>query len=361
MTKKPVKNIRLQAKLMLLLLVISAFILVAAKYQQQGTKVESKYRVMFYNAENLFDTVDDPEKRDDDFTPDGTRYWTPRRFYQKLMNIYKVIVAVGEWEPPVIVGICEIENRDVLQKLIYETPLRLFGYDIIHYDSPDNRGIDVAMIYRKDHFTLFHSEPVRVVFPDDTTSKTRDILYVKGLIGDREMVHFFVNHWPSRYGGYMATKPKRNNAAEILKRKTDSLFAINPKVSIVIMGDFNDNPDDESLIQFLQALKPSPEAMLGKLYNLMLNEQADWKYGTLKFREHWDTFDHIIVSGALLDTTSAISIQQEGAKIFHAHFLLQPDDRYMGMQLFRTYQGFKYQGGFSDHLPVYVDLMLNMN
>lgn len=357
MSRKAATKLALIVKLTLLGTFLSYIYFVTA--QQQSSDEKQHYRIMFYNVENFFDTNDDPAIRDDEFTPQGARYWTPKRFFQKLMNIYKVIVAVGEWEPPAIVGLCEVENRYVLQKLIYDTPLKQFSYDIIHFDSPDSRGIDVAMIYRKDQFTPLHTEPITVFFPEDTSSKTRDILYVKGLLGDREMVHLFVNHWPSRYGGYMATKPKRNRAAEVLKHKTDSLLAINPNISIVVMGDFNDNPDDESVAQILKAEKPATEFQPGKLYNMMLREQSGWKYGSLKFREHWDTFDHIIVSGGLLDTASVVSISPAGAVIFHADFLLQPDERYMGMQLFRTYVGFKYQGGYSDHLPVYVDVILN--
>jgi hypothetical protein len=174
------------------------------------------------------------------------------------------------------------------------------------------------------------------------------------------MIHIFINHWPSRYGGYMETKPKRNRAAEVLKHKTDSLFAINPAVSVVIMGDFNDGPEDESIADVLLAKKPVAEFRAGELYNLMLVEQPGWKHGTLKFREFWDTFDQVIVSGGLLGGKSNLSIDPAKEVIFHADFLLQPDERYMGMQLFRTYSGFKYLGGFSDHLPVYVDVLMNM-
>jgi hypothetical protein len=340
---------------------LTSGLLMLVTAQQPANSGEGKsYRLMFYNLENLFDIYDDPETRDEEFTPGGSRRWTNKKFYAKLNNTYKVIMAVGGWEPPAVIGLCEVENAFVLEKLIFETPLKKFDYGIIHFDSPDNRGIDVAMIYRKNKFTPLHSEPVKVTFPDDPNSKTRDILYVKGLIGDLEMIHIFINHWPSRYGGYMETKPKRNRAAEVLKHKTDSLFAINPAVSVVIMGDFNDGPEDESIADVLLAKKPVAEFRAGELYNLMLVEQPGWKHGTLKFREFWDTFDQVIVSGGLLGGKSNLSIDPAKEVIFHADFLLQPDERYMGMQLFRTYSGFKYLGGFSDHLPVYVDVLMNM-
>lgn len=343
-----------------LLLAPGLFLLISAKQHSSPSGTKQSYRLMFYNLENLFDIYNDPETRDDEFTPEGTRRWTNKRFYSKLNNIYKVILAVGGWEPPAVVGLCEVENAFVLEKLIFETPLKKFDYGIIHFESPDSRGIDAAMIYRRDKFTPLHSEPVTVNFPDDPDSKTRDILYVKGLIGDLEMIHIFINHWPSRFGGYMETKPKRNRAAEVLKHKTDSLFKINPAVSIVIMGDFNDGPEDESIAEVLLAKKPEPESHAGVLYNLMLLERSGWKHGTLKFREFWDTFDQVIVSGGLLSGKSTLSIDPAKEVIFHADFLMQPDERYMGEQLFRTYSGFKYLGGFSDHLPVYVDVLMNM-
>lgn len=357
---RPKHNKALQS--MVRLIFIAGFLLlVAARQQSNPSDDYQRYRLMFYNVENLFDTENDPNTNDDEFTPGGSRHWTNKRFYSKLNNIYKVIVAVGGWEPPTVVGLCEVENLLVLQKLIFETPLKKFGYDIVHFDSPDSRGIDAAMIYRKDKFTPLHSEPIPVTFPDDPLSKTRDILYVKGLIGDLEMVHIFINHWPSRYGGYMETKPKRNRAAEILKHKTDSLFAINPAVSIVIMGDFNDGPEDQSISEFLQAKKPIAEPQTINLYNLMTVERSGWKFGTLKYREYWDTFDQVIVSGGLLSGQSALSVNPNQEVIFRGDFLLQPDERYMGMQLFRTYSGFKYLGGFSDHLPVYVDVLMSLN
>lgn len=352
--KHPINFLLIIPTIVLFVLVIN----IVAQEKQSGNDYQNRYRLMFYNVENLFDVVDDPDKRDDEFTPEGSRRWTNKRFYAKLNNIYKVIMAVGKWEPPAVVGLCEVENEFVLNRLIYETPLKRFNYKIIHYDSPDGRGIDVGLIYRDDQFTPLHSEPVPVTFPDEPTDKTRDILYVKGLIGDREMVHIFINHWPSRFGGYMETRPKRNRAAEILKHKTDSLFAINPSVSIVIMGDFNDGPEDESIAEVLLAKKVMNTPDTASLYNLMLAERPGWKFGTLKFREYWDTFDQVIVSGGLLLQTGSLSVDPEPEVIFHDDFLMKEDERYMGKQLFRTYSGFSYLGGYSDHLPVFVDIWL---
>jgi len=325
---------------------------------QENQGEDRSFRLMFYNVENLFDIYDDSLTADEEFTPEGERHWNNKRFYAKINNISKVILAVGKWSPPTLIGLCEIENRFVLEKLVYETPLAKSGYKIVQHDSPDRRGIDVALLYRDEDFVLFSDTVIRVGFEFDTATATRDILYVKGLIGGNEMLHIFINHWPSRYGGYMGTVEKRNTAARILKKHTDSLLAINPGVSIVILGDFNDDPGDESLTKILGAKYPQENDTLSCLYNLMLKKPDDWQYGSLKFRETWNTFDQIIVSGNLLSTESEIRSGHDGAKIFHAPFLLEDDETYLGKKLFRTFNGYKYQGGFSDHLPVFFDLIL---
>lgn len=338
-------------------LLFFVFLHVSAYAQEAELKPADGFRVMFYNVENLFDPYDDSIKRDEEFTPDGERYWTNYKFYEKLNRVYKVIMAVGEWQPPAIVGLCEIENRFVLEQLINNTPLKNFGYRILHHESPDRRGIDVALLYRQDFFEPFSDQPVPVVFPDDTTYKTRDILYVKGLIGQQEMVHIFVNHWPSRYGGYLATVKRRNTAAKTLRVHTDSLLAINPQCAIIIMGDFNDGPEDESFKKILNALPPTEPFHDTLLYNLTLAPRTDWNFGTLKYRENWDVFDQVVVSGGMLSGESGLKIHLDRAEIFHDDFLLEEDERYLGMKPFRTFTGFRYNGGFSDHLPVFIDLI----
>jgi len=326
--------------------------------QSKDTVQHETFRLMFYNLENLFDPYDDSLKRDEEFTPNGERHWTNHKFYDKINKIYKVIVAVGEWQPPAIVGICEIENRFVVETLINKTPLKNYGYQIVHYESPDRRGIDVGLIYRSSMFELFYSEAIPVTFTDDTAYKTRDILYAKGLIGGRQMVHIFINHWPSRYGGYLATVDRRNHAAAILKQKTDSLLAANPSAAIVIMGDFNDGPQDESFSKVLKAKYPDTEIFNQDYYNLTLAKQENWNYGSLKYRENWDIFDQIVVSGNLLNPKSALRVIDKKAVIFHADFLLEDDNSFLGQKPFRTFTGFKYNGGYSDHLPVFFDLSL---
>ncbi len=329
-----------------------------AQETQETNEHERTFRMMFYNVENLFDIYDDSLTNDDEFTPEGARHWTNKRFYAKINNIGKTLIAAGKWSPPSIIGLSEIENRFVLERLVYETPLARYGYKIVHHNSPDHRGIDVALLYRDQDFERFADTAISVGFAFDTASATRDILYVKGLIGGTQMLHIFINHWPSRYGGFMNTIEKRNEAARLLKKHTDSLFAINPGVSIIIMGDFNDDPADESIGNILGAKSPENADSLCGLYNLMINRQDGWLYGSLKFRENWNTFDQIIVSGNMLLPDSEIKAAGGGAAVFHAPFLLEDDETFLGSRPFRTFNGFRYEGGFSDHLPVYFDLLM---
>ncbi|MCF8365915.1 MAG: endonuclease [Bacteroidales bacterium] len=343
---------------LLLLLFFNFFINSQALAQNSATQPPPSFRVMFYNVENLFDIYDDSLKRDEEFTPDGERHWTNRKFYDKINKVYKVIAAVGEWNPPALVGMCELENRFVLEKLIDETPLKKYDYRIVHHESPDRRGIDVGLIYRPTMFELFYHKAIPVVFADDTAYKTRDILYVKGLLGGKDMLHIFINHWPSRYGGYLSTVNRRNQAAEILKQKTDSLLMANPKTAIVIMGDFNDGPEDESFAKVIGATAPDGDINLQGYYNLTLTKQESWNNGTLKYRENWDIFDQIVVSGSVLLPGPGIKATGNKATIFHAPFLLEDDNTFLDVKPFRTFTGFKYNGGYSDHLPVYIDFWI---
>lgn len=318
---------------------------------------EPRYRVMFYNVENLFDIHDDNATNDEEFLPEGEKKWTQEKFYKKLNNIYRVILHCGEWNPPALVGLCEVENRLVLEKLVFDTPLEKFDYRVIHFDSPDRRGIDVALLYRSSSFQPDTAYPLTVRFPFDTAGRTRDILYVKGKVGNMEEVHIFVNHWPSRYGGYQATVEKRKQAARVLRGAVDSLLALNPEAAIIIMGDLNDGPLDESLAVLVEPDADSAGIHTGSLTNLTATYEYMDKTGTLKYKENWDVFDQLIVSKSLMSGDLGLKVTPSGAIIFRPHYLLTDDEKYLGEKPFRTYAGYKYLGGFSDHLPVYFDLV----
>lgn len=316
-------------------------------------------RVLFYNAENLFFPENDSTKRDDDFTKNGLKRWTYYRYQQKLNNIYKVLMAVGGWEPPTAVGFCELEHKKVLEDLINKTPLKKFGYKIVHEESPDRRGIDVGFIYRPSKFKYIEHEAIRVDFPFDSTLKTRDVLHVQGQVLGKDTLSIFVNHWPSRWGGQAKSEPKRVYVASLVRKKIDEMYQNNPTLKVVVMGDMNDHSDNKSLIETLRAKGELADVNKGDLYNYMHKLGKNWQLGSHKYQGHWGTLDHMIVSEALLNETrkNYLRASASGAHIFAARFLLEEDTRHLGLQPYRTYAGPRFIGGFSDHLPIYIDLM----
>ena len=315
--------------------------------------VKDSLRLMFYNVENLFDPFDDSLKNDDEFTEAGERHWNWFKFQDKLAHIYKTILAAGNPFPPAIIGLCEIENRFVLNQLVYETAMSKFDYRIVHEESPDKRGIDVALLFNPKKFELISHRAIQVNFPFAPESFTRDILYVKGRVFDEDTIHIFVNHWPSRWGGHLATDPKRQFVAELLKRYTDSLFLAETAPNIIIMGDFNDEPFDKSIQSHLQAFGQQDSS---NLVNLMYPYIKHEEVGTHKYQSDWGFLDQFIVSKYLLLPTHPLRITNNKAHIFNARFLLEKDEKYLGLKPFRTFIGFKYHGGFSDHLPILLDL-----
>ena len=345
--------------IVLLILPTKAFLQENALLKDFDDDIRGKYRlrIMFYNLENFFDTHNDSITQDDDYTAFGMKHWGKEKYNTKLNNTYKVIASIGGWEPPEIIGVCEVENKWVVSEIARGTPLRKYNYKFIHYDSPDSRGIDVAMLYRPDKFTPIFYQPIRIVYPFDTASKTRDILYVKGLTTTKDTLHIFVNHFPSKFGGATVSIPKRNYVASVLRSKVDSIFTINPNANIVIMGDFNDEPTDESIFKNLNAKCDTTELKSQDLYKLMCKLKTTEKIGTNKFREQWSLIDQMIVSTSLAKNTKKWHVKNYRAYIFQAEYLLQTDETYMGVRTFRTYTGPRYTGGYSDHLPVYMDLI----
>lgn len=312
--------------------------------------------VMFYNVENLFDVRNDPETSDDEFLPAGDRHWNTFRLNLKLNNLAKVLTNTGNWEPPAIIGFCEIENRYVLERLVAEKALQKWGYKIIHKESPDERGIDVAAIYRPDKFKPLRYKYIPMDGGYGSNNRTREILGITGVLSSCDTIHLFFNHWPSRYSGLMETREGRNRAASILKTEVENLQKAYIQPLIVIMGDFNDQPFDQSMTKYLKASNgkgSSPE----QLYNLSYRWLSEDR-GTLKHQAEWNVFDQIVVSGSLLLESRNLYVKREDAEILEATFLFTPDDKYFGRKLFRTYEAFKYKGGFSDHLPVMLGIRI---
>jgi endonuclease/exonuclease/phosphatase family metal-dependent hydrolase len=314
----------------------------------------SEFSVLFYNVENLFDTRDEPQVDDDNFLPEGELHWTNKRFSQKLLNLSKVILSVSEWNIPDIIIFAEIENRAVLEKLIDFTPLKSYPFKIIHKESPDHRGIDVGLIYNSSNFSPveYNYYPFEV---NGAIVETRELLYVSGVFNGSDTVHIFGNHWPSRFSGLLETKDLRIAAAKLLRNKVDELNLKYNSPKIIILGDFNDNPEDESMTEVLKAERVEQPVSENKLYNLFFDLKRD-NQGSLKFQSQWFIFDQVIVSGSLISNNKALHVQPENAKILALPFLLENDKKFGGKKPFRTYYGYSYNGGFSDHLPVLLKL-----
>ena len=306
--------------------------------------------IAFYNCENLFDTKNDPEINDEDFLPESKSQWTEDRYQAKLKNLAKVIDSLGGG--PAVLGVCEVENRQVLEDLVKTDPIAKKGYGIVHQNSPDKRGIDVAMIYQTAVFTPSFTKMIRVSLPDDPEFITRDIMLVKGLL-NKKPFYFFINHWPSRRGGEEKSEVKRIAAAKAARFSVDTILAANPKANIVLMGDFNDEPIDTSMKSILMASLDQSK-IEHKLYNTMsvLKKAGE---GSHYFGGGKHMLDQIVVTGALLSPKSKPHLKSESSTIYHPIWMQDQNPKYKGSP-FRTYAGQKYLGGYSDHFPVYTVL-----
>lgn len=292
--------------------------------------------ILFYNVENLFDIKDDSLKLDEEFTPNGNRHWNYNKYQQKLKNIARVIYESDGFNTPLIIGLCEVENKKVLQDLLYQTGLINLGYKPILYESDDRRGIDVAILYKSDEFNISYSEAIPITF-NENTRPTRDILHVHGTMKDSVKLHLFINHWPSRYGGVMQTHHKRIQSAQTLSETINSVTANSPEANIIVTGDFNDNPKDSSLLLLCEK---------SNLVNLSKSKNI----GSLKHKHAWYLFDQFLVSKNLVEYSKF--------SILSPKYLLEEDTNYSGYKPNRTYLGFKYQGGYSDHLPIVLKINL---
>ncbi len=294
-----------------------------------------RWHIAFWNVENLFDTRRDSLHEDQAFTPDGENHWTQKRYAHKRNNIYRTVAAMG-W--PAVVGLAEVENSAVLRDLCLFTPLRRMGYGFVHFDSPDRRGVDCALIYRTDQFGLIEARPIGV--SDSAVGFfTRDILMVEGVLGGADTCYLFINHWPSKLGGATADR-HRMRIAHTLLRTMDSVHHHHPGALVLAMGDFNASPDEEAIRKGL-AFGRDEQNGCGFL-NLMVHTPKGT--GTYKYKDAWSCIDQMIANRRLK------------VEIFAPDFLLTDDSRYLGQKPFRTYSGMKYLGGFSDHLPIIATL-----
>lgn len=327
-------------------------ILIALTVQACGQKSDTKRTVIaFYNIENLFDTIDDPKTDDSQFLPDGFYEWTQERYEAKLSNMAKAIAGIGSEvseDGPTIIGLAEMENLQVLEDLINTPPLNKLGYKIVHYDSPDERGIDVALLYKANAFKVINTTSNRLVIPGEPKYFTRDQLVVTGEL-DGDLINVIVNHWPSR-----RSEPKyREAAARLSLHLSDSLNRVQKNAKTFIMGDLNDDPADSSIFVVLGAKGRKDQVKKQGLFNPMWQIHHDG-LGTLEYRGNWNLFDQIIISEALISQKGK-GWKFEKASIYNKSFLKEQTGKYAGTP-WRTYVGKKYLGGFSDHLPVYLIL-----
>ncbi len=309
-------------------------------------------RIVSYNVENLFDCEDDPLTDDNAFTPEGEYQWTEGKYKNKLNNISRAITAAGGWTKPVIIGLCEVENKKVLTDLTQRTQLKTCGYQFVHKDSPDQRGVDVALAYLPDRFRIIKEDFIPV--PIVEGRPTRDILHATGVLFNGDTLHIFVNHWPSRYGGELESEHKRIAAAKALRNVTDSLQNAHSQCNIIIMGDFNDYPYNASIKEVLGAGKPTSQIPDRKLYNLCEQFAERGDMGSHKFGGEWGMLDQLIVSAPLLDPKHTIHTSPYDVHICEEDFLLKEDKT--GKAPKRAFMGAFYAYGYSDHLPIFLDL-----
>jgi hypothetical protein len=321
---------------------------------------ERQYRIAsigFYNLENLFDTLDGPNN-DAEFLPNGANQYTGAVYLDKLGKLSEVLSQIATDKTPdglAVIGVAEVENRSVLEALVKEPKLAKRNYDIVHYDSPDERGVDVAMLYNPKYFKPEFSEPlfVELYDADKKPRYTRDVLYVKGKF-DGEPLHIMVGHWPSRRGGEEASAPARAKAASVCKHKADSIFKTDPNAKIIIMGDLNDDPVSPSVAVVLGAKCDKKRVKPKMLFNPWCGYYQKG-IGTLAYNDAWNLFDQIIISQAWLDQKQKGYFFKD-ALIFRKPWMEQKSGRYKGYPL-RTYDFSKYIGGYSDHFPTYIILL----
>ena len=313
----------------------------------------------FYNLENFYDTINQPNVDDEDFTPKGNYHYTSKIFLDKVNRLAEVISQIATDKTPdglAFFGCAEIENKSVLETLVNHPKLKSRNYQIVHYDGPDLRGVDCGLIYNPKYFTVLESKSLTVNLKEVVKSwrPTRDILYVKGILNNTDTIHLFVNHWPSRRGGEEATAPLRKFAAGISKHMIDSLMAINPNTKIVDMGDLNDNPTDPTMVKVLGCVDKKEKCKSGGMFNPWVDFYKKG-IGTLGYNDTWSLFDQEVISYGWLNHDQSGFFYQS-AHIFNKDFMIQKTGKYKGYPK-RTWDFNIYNAGYSDHLPTYIIIL----
>jgi hypothetical protein len=338
-----------------IIILSTLWLTIAMKAKSQN----NQYRVIcvgFYNLENLFDTIDDPKTNDSDFTPDGSLAWTDEKYQMKLNSLSIVLDTMAKEHCPdgtAILGVAEVENRKVLEDLVMHERIAKKRYQVIHFDSPDRRGIDVGLLYNPRYFREINSRsiPVELYNLDGKKLISRDILYVKGVL-DGDTTHIMVNHWPSRRGGESATRPLREGYAAANKSLADSILQTDENARILIMGDLNDNPDNTSMTKILKARKKIKDVQNDEFFNPFYDSYSKG-IGTLAYQDSWSLFDQIVLSFAYTQKKNREHYTYAGYGIVNKPFMQQKTGRFKGYPL-RTFDGETFINGYSDHFPVYI-------
>lgn len=339
----------------------AAALLIAALWpvRAQNGNPTQRHLVMFYNVENVFDTIKSPGVYDEEFTPQGPKQWNHHKYWSKMRNLERVFSSIAEDNGrfPTVIGVSEVENRNVLEDMVAMPKLLPLNYQIVHYDSPDARGVDVAFFYRPDKFKYEGSFAEKTIVEDAPDFRTRDILTMWGTL-EGEQFMFMVAHWPSRTGGQRASEPKRIGAARTMRNIIDSVLLEKPDLKIVLMGDLNDDPTDESIARVLGAMGNIKDVKApGELFNPYFQLHRDG-YGTLAYQDAWNLFDNIIVSGNLVNGSGGLQLWKPNRSkywgfIYDRPWLKQQSGQYKGYPQ-RTYVGNKFEDGYSDHFPVFI-------
>lgn len=329
----------------------------------QSTKQAYKISIIgFYNLENFYDTIDNPAVNDEEFTPAGPKNYNGTIYWNKVLHLATVISQMGadqNADGPALLGVAEVENDTVLNDLVHHKLLERRNYKIVHYDSRDARGVDVGLLYNPKYFTVEASDKLFVQLPSGTKDAyyTRDILWVKGKL-DGETIHVYVNHWPSRSGGEERSAPAREAAARVCRNHMDSILKADPNAKIVVMGDLNDDPTNNSVAGVINAKGKKNDVGPGGMFNPWV-ELYKKGIGTLAYQDAWGLFDQIMISYPWLnkDQDGFFYYQQH---IFNREFMVENIGKYKGYPM-RTWDGNTYRGGYSDHFPTYLVFLKKIN
>ncbi|MDP2089198.1 MAG: endonuclease/exonuclease/phosphatase family protein [Flavobacteriaceae bacterium] len=343
-----------------ILFVFCILIFISAAFGQNNKdKIYQIRTIAFYNLENLFDTIDDPKKKDEEFTPKGTNHYTAEVYKDKLQKLARVISEIGSdlsKNSPVIIGVCEIENRSVLEDLVKTGKLRDKRWGIVHYESPDARGIDVALLYQEKYFKPVNHKTFELpLYDEGKRYYTRDQLMVSGYL-DGELIHVIVNHWPSRRGGEAASRPSREKAATLNLQIMEEIRRTDPNAKIIAMGDLNDDPINASLKKVLKTESNIKKVKDNGIYN-PFEEMFKRGLNTLGYRDNINLFDQIFFTSPLVTTNKDYSSYKfYKAGIYNPSYMINKEGQYKGYPM-RSYSFSTYTGGYSDHYPVYIHLI----